>query len=101
MAKPKPIPTAELVAAVAETHECSQEEARRVLGSVQSAVRHLLAEGKVVRLSSLATFNVVDVPERQVRNPATGETRTAAPTRQVRVSPTRALKAAVKEDVVK
>ena len=101
MAKPKPIPTAELVAAVAEAHECSQEEARRVLGSVQSAVRRLLAEGKVVRLSSLATFSVVDVPERQVRNPATGEMQTAAPTRQARVTATRALKVAVKEDVAK
>ena len=96
MTKPKPIPVAELVAAIADTHGCSQAEARHVLDSIQSAVSGLVATGKTVRLSQLATFTPVDVPERQVRNPATGEVQTAAPTRQVRISAAGPLKAAVK-----
>lgn len=96
MTKPKPIPVAELVAAVADTHGCSQAEARNILDSIQSAISGLVADGKVVRLSHLATFTPVDVPQRQIRNPATGEMQTAAPTRQVRISATGPLKAAVK-----
>ena len=96
MTKTKPIPTAELVAAIADTHGCSQAAARLILDNVQSAVSGLIADGKVVRLSQLATFTPVDVPQRQVRNPATGEMQTAAPTRQVRISATGPLKAAVK-----
>lgn len=34
MAKPKPIPAAELVAAVADEHGCSQAEAWHILGSI-------------------------------------------------------------------
>ena len=96
MARPKPVPAAELAAAVADRHGCSQAEARRALDSVQAAVSGLVAGGRAVRLPRLATFAPVDVPQRQVRNPATGETRTAAPTRQVRISATGPLKAAVK-----
>ena len=96
MSKPKPVPVAELVAAIAEAHDCSQTEARAILDSIQSAISGLVAAGKVVRLSQLATFTPVDVPERQVRNPATGEMQTAAPTRQVRISAAGPLKAAVK-----
>lgn len=96
MAKPKPIPAAELVGVIADEHGCSQAEARHILDSIQSAISGLVADGKVVRLSQLATFTPVDVPQRQVRNPATGEMQTAAPTRQVRISATGPLKAAVK-----
>lgn len=97
MAKPKPIPHADLIVALAVEHECSLPEARRILGSVQSVVARLVADGKTVRLPALATFSAVDVPERQVRNPATGEMQTAAATRQVRIAATRPFKTAVKE----
>ncbi len=96
MAKPKPIPDAELVAAIADEHGCSQAEARHILDSIQSAISGLVASGKVVRLPQLATFTPVDVPQRQVRKLATGEMQTAAATRQVRISATGPLKAAVK-----
>ena len=96
MAKPKPIPAADLVAAIADEHGCSQAEARQILDSIQSAISGLVAGGKVVRLPQLATFTPVDVPERQVRNPATGGMQTAAATRRVRISATGPLKAAVK-----
>ena len=96
MTKPKPIPAAELVAAIADTHGCSQAEARQILDSIQFAVSGLVADGKTVRLPQLATFTPVDVPERQVRNPGTGEMQTAAASRQVRISATGPLKAAVK-----
>ncbi len=96
MPKPSPVPAATLHAAIAEELGCSRDEAKRLSGGVQSAVQKLVAAGHPVRLPGLATFSVVDVPERQVRNPATGEMQTAAPTRQVRVSATGPLKAAVK-----
>ena len=99
MTKPKPIPLADVVARLAEDHGCAQAEAKRMLASIQSVVSHLVTEGKTVRLPELATFSAVDVPERQVRNPATGETQTAAPTRQVRIAAAGPLKAAVKAAV--
>lgn len=97
MAKPKPIPFADVVARLARDHECSQAQARRSLANVQSVVAALLAEGKTVRLPDLATFSSVDVSERQVRNPATGEMQTAPATRQVRIAAARSLKKAVKD----
>ena len=100
MAKPKPIPLADVVARLAEKHECSQAEAKRMLGSVQSVVRDLVIEGKAVRLPELATFTAVDVPERQVRNLATGEMQTAAATRQVRIAAVGPFKTAVKAATV-
>ncbi len=96
MPKPSPVPAATLFAAIAKELDCSRAQAKRLSDGVQSAVQNLLADGHPVRLPGLATFSVVDVPERQVRNPATGEMQTAAPTRQVRVSATGPLKAAVK-----
>ena len=98
-AKPKPVPAAEVISTLAGLHDCSQAEARRILASVQSAVQRLVADGKTVRLPDLATFTPVDLPERQVRNPGTGETQMAAPTRQVRIAPTSSLKAAAKAAV--
>ena len=100
MAKPKPIPLADVVARLAKKHECSQAEAKRMLGSVQSVVRDLVIEGKAVRLPELATFTAVDVPERQVRNLATGEMQTAAATRQVRIAAVGPFKTAVKAATV-
>ena len=101
MAKPKPIPLADVIARLAEQHDCSQAQAKSMLGSVQSVIRQFVIEGKAVRLPELATFSVVDVPERQVRNPATGEMQTASATRQVRIAASGPLKAAVKADVPK
>ena len=100
MAKPKPIPLADVVARLAEKHGCLQAEAKHMLASVQSAVRDLVIEGKAVRLPELATFTAVDIPERQVRNPATGEMQTAAATRQVRVTAAGPFKTAEKEATV-
>ena len=94
MSKPRSVPLAELVAAIADTHGCSQSEARHMLDSIQFAVSGLVAASKTVRLSQLATFTPVDVPERQVRNPATGEMQAAAATRQVRIAATGPFKAA-------
>ena len=98
-AKPKPVPAAELIITIADIHGCSPFEARDILASVQSAVQQIITEGKAVRLPDLATFTPVDLPERQVRNPGTGEVQTAAPTRQVRIAPTSRLKAAAKAAV--
>ena len=99
MAKPKPVPLAEVVARLAEEHDCPQAQAKRMLGSVQSVICQLVTEGKAVRLPELATFSTVDIPERQVRNPGTGEMQTVPATRQVRVAVAKPFKAAVKEGV--
>ena len=96
MASPKPIPAADLATAVANTHGTTVAEAKRMLASVQKAVHDLVAKGETVRLPDLATFSSADVPERQIRNPATGELQTAAATRRVKIIATGPLKAAVK-----
>ena len=100
-AKPKPIPLAELVVRLATEHDCLQSDAKRMLGSVQSVIHQPVIEGKTVRLPDLATFSVVDVLERQGRNPATGDMQTVPATRRVRIAVAGLLKAAVKADVPK
>ena len=100
MAKPKPIPLADVVACLAEKLECLQAETERMLGSVQMVVWDLVTEGKAVRLPELATFNAVDISARQVRNRATKGMQIAAATRQVRTATAGPFKTVAKEVTV-
>ena len=98
MAKPKPFPLAMLSRTLqkkvyvgrGEAHAC-----RRPVGGPGTRDQR-----QAVRLPGLATFTGVDVPERQVRNPATGGMQTAAATRQVRFAAAGPFKTTVKEATV-
>ena len=97
MAKPKPIPSGALYAALAQSLDCSHAEAQRTFKAVQSTLQTILVGGQSVRLPAIGTLTVVDVPERQRHNPATGERFMAPAKRVVKYTASKILKDALAE----
>ena len=64
---------AELIQAVAAQSGESKSTVERVLTGFDAAVSNELAAGGSVALSGFGSFAVADKPERQGRNPRTGE----------------------------
>ena len=65
---------AELVAAMAEQADIKKADAEKALKAFQDVVAAELAKGGKVQLVGFGTFEVSERPEREGRNPRTGET---------------------------
>jgi len=65
---------AELVAAMAEQSDLKKTDAEKALKAFQEIVISELAKGGKVQLVGFGTFEVSERPEREGRNPRTGET---------------------------
>lgn len=66
----------ELVAAIAAKENVSKKEADRALNIVLDAISDALVAGEKVSITGFGTFEVRERPERQGKNPATGEVMT-------------------------
>lgn len=92
----------QLITKVAEVAEVTKIEAGKYVDSVFEAIRLALVEGEDVKLVGLIDFKVKDVPakpEKQGRNPQTGEAITIAAkpaTRKVTAKAGKVLQEAVK-----
>lgn len=64
----------ELIAEVAEKAGLKKKDAEAAVAAVLTAVEEKLAAGEKVQLVGFGTFEVKERPEREGRNPATGET---------------------------
>lgn len=73
----------------------SNKAAKAVFMRVFKYVEGTLAEGNEINIPGFGKYRVVDKPEREVRNPATGEMMIAAAKRSLRFTPAKALKEAV------
>lgn len=73
----------------------SKRQAGEVFDIIFDKVTDLLAQGDRVQIANFGTFSVSDRPERQGRNPQTGEAITIAASKAVRFKPGKALKDAV------
>ncbi|WP_339108692.1 HU family DNA-binding protein [Thioclava sp. GXIMD4216] len=91
----KPMTKTQLVTALAETMGSDKKTASAALDAISEIVTKEVAEGGAVTLPGLGKFMCKDRPERQVRNPATGETMTKPADRQVKVTIAKALKDSV------
>lgn len=94
----KPMTKTQLVAALAETMGADKKTASAALDAITEVVTKEVAEGGAVTLPGLGKFLCKDRPERQVRNPATGETMTKPADKQVKVTIAKALKDSVNDD---
>ena len=65
---------AELVAAMAEKTELSKKDAEKALKAFTDVVATELTKGEKIQLVGFGTFEVVDRPAREGRNPKTGAT---------------------------
>jgi len=91
----KPMTKAQLVAAVAEAMGADKKTAAAALDAVAAVVTKEVAAGGAVTLPGVGKVSCRARPERQVRNPATGETITKAADKQVKVAIAKSLKDSV------
>lgn len=91
----KPMTKTQLVAAVAEAMGGDRKVAAAALDAISAVVTREVVGGGSVTLPGVGKIACRARPERQVRNPATGETMTKAADKQVRISVAKSLKDAV------
>ena len=91
----KPMTKTQLVAALAEAMGSDKKTANAALDAIAEVVSKEVAAGGAVTLPGLGKVVCRERPERQVRNPATGETVTKAADKQVKFSIAKALKDSV------
>lgn len=89
----------ELVEAVAEYADLPKTSVSKVLDGILETVSVTLANGEEIALVGFGTFTVKDRPERQGRNPATGQPMTIAAARVPSFRPGKALKETVNSAV--
>ena len=91
----KPMTKTQLVAALADEMGSDKKTAGAALDAIASLVAKEMAAGGAVTLPGLGKVACRARPERQVRNPATGETLTKAADKQVKFTIAKALKDSV------
>ena len=82
----------ELVAAIAEKTELSKKDAEKALKAFTDVVAEELKKGEKIQLVGFGTFEVVDRPAREGRNPKTGETMKIAASKAPKFKAGKALK---------
>ncbi|MCD8023456.1 MAG: HU family DNA-binding protein [Lachnospiraceae bacterium] len=87
----------ELIAAIAEKTELSKKDAEKALKGFTEVVTKQLKSGEKVQLVGFGTFEVSTRPEREGRNPQTGETMTIPSSKTPKFKAGKALKDSVNE----
>ena len=93
----KPMTKTQLIAALAEEMGADKKTATAALDAVAALVTREVAAGGAITLPGLGKMACRARPERQVRNPATGETMTKAADKQVKFTIAKALKDSVND----
>lgn len=91
----KPMTKTQLVAALAEVMGADKKTAAAALDGIAAVVTKEVAAGGAVTLPGIGKVLCRARPERQVRNPATGETMTKPADKVVKVTIAKALKDSV------
>ena len=82
----------DLVAAIAERTELSKKDAEKAVKAFTDVISEELANGGKIQLVGFGTFEVSERPEREGRNPKTGELMKIAASRTPKFKPGRVLK---------
>ena len=82
----------ELVAAIAEEAGLSKKDAEKALKAFTDVVAEDLAKGEKIQLVGFGTFEVVERPAREGRNPKTGESMKIAASKAPKFKAGKALK---------
>lgn len=86
----------ELVRAIAQKTGQTQKLMGEALDATLEAITEALVDGKDVKLAGFGKFAVVERPEREGRNPSTGESMTIPACNVCKFKPSSVLKEAVK-----
>ena len=93
----KPMTKTQLIAALAEEMGADKKTATTALDAVAAIVTREVSAGGAITLPGLGKMACRARPERQVRNPATGETMTKGADKQVKFTIAKALKDSVND----
>lgn len=85
----------ELVAAIAEKTGLSKKDSEKAVKAFTEVVSEELKKGEKIQLVGFGTFEVVDRPAREGRNPRTGETMPIPASKAPKFKAGKALKDAV------
>ncbi|MFD0911085.1 HU family DNA-binding protein [Ruegeria arenilitoris] len=91
----KPMTKTQLVAALAEEMGTDKKSANAALEAITGLITREVSAGGAVTLPGVGKIYCRERPERQVRNPATGETFTKEADRVVKMTIAKALKDSV------
>ena len=84
--------TTELVDAIAADHDISKADVKKIVDAAISAIASAAAKGDEISLNGFGKFKVKHSPQRDGRNPATGEAITIAASKKLTFSAAKALK---------
>jgi DNA-binding protein HU-beta len=84
--------TTELVTKIAEAHSVSKSQAQAIVDSMLKTIISAAAKGEEISLPGFGKFKVKDTPEREGRNPTSGEKIKIAASRKLTYSPAKAVK---------
>ena len=70
----------------------SKADARKVIDAILANITAAVATGEEVSLNGFGKFKLKDTPERQGRNPSTGEAITIAASRKLTFAPAKAVR---------
>ena len=82
----------ELAKGVAGTTGTSEAQAKAAVAAVFEQIAGAAAKGEEVSIAGFGKFAVKDRPERQGRNPSTGEAMTIAASKKMSFTPAKGLK---------
>jgi len=82
----------DLADTIAASADISKADARKIVDAVFAAVADAAAKGEEVSLNGFGKFKVKDSPEREGRNPATGEAMTIKASKKLTFTPAKAVK---------
>ena len=82
----------ELAKGVSGTTGTSEAQAKAAVAAVFEQIAGAAAKGEEVSIAGFGKFAVKDRPERQGRNPSTGEAMTIAASKKVSFTPAKGLK---------
>jgi DNA-binding protein HU-beta len=82
----------DLADTIAASADISKVDARKIVDAVFAAVADAAAKGEEVSLNGFGKFKVKDSPEREGRNPATGEAMTIKASKKLTFTVAKAVK---------
>jgi DNA-binding protein HU-beta len=82
----------DLADVIAQAEGVTKADARKLVDAVFAAIGDAAAKGDEISLNGFGKFKVKDSPEREGRNPATGEAMTFKASKKLTFAPAKAVK---------
>lgn len=83
---------ADLVDRLAQDHNLSKADAKKVVDGLFTAIAEAASKGEEISLNGFGKFKVKNAPAREGRNPSTGATIQIAASKKLGFTPAKALK---------